>query len=67
MVAFNVSGSWFLLNTACNVADFLVSDLADDASPLISYSPAGAWTDSPYNDLSAPVRSVRNDVFAFTR
>ncbi|KAH9047832.1 hypothetical protein EDB84DRAFT_1459256 [Lactarius hengduanensis] len=33
------------------MAAFNVS--ADDSSPLISYSPAGAWTDSPVNDQSA--------------
>jgi len=60
MVAFNVSGSWIRLDTARNVVNFhFSSGLADDASPLISYSPAGAWTDSPCNDLSAPVRPVR--------
>lgn len=35
------------------------SDLADDASPLILYSPKGAWTDSPHNDSSALVRPER--------
>ncbi len=44
-----------------------LSDIADDASPLISYSPAGAWTDSPFSDSSAPVRPIWHDVFAFTR
>lgn len=33
------------------MAAFNVS--ADDSSPLISYSPAGAWTDSPVNDQNA--------------
>ncbi|KAI0305731.1 hypothetical protein B0F90DRAFT_1700534 [Multifurca ochricompacta] len=28
---------------------------AEDSSPLISYSPVGAWTDSPSNDTGAPV------------
>ncbi|KAI0254041.1 hypothetical protein BJV78DRAFT_103139 [Lactifluus subvellereus] len=30
---------------------------ADDSSPLILYSPACAWTDSPSNDSSAPLYS----------
>lgn len=33
---------------------------ADDTSPLISYSPAGAWTDSPNNDTNAPLYSQRS-------
>lgn len=32
----------------------------DDASPLISYSPVGAWTDSPCNDLSAMLYSQQS-------
>jgi len=34
------------------MASFNVS--ADDSSPLILYGPAGAWTDAPSNDTSAP-------------
>jgi hypothetical protein len=40
---------------------FSPSDPADDASPLISYGPAGAWTDSP-NDPSAPVRPILHSI-----
>ncbi|KAH9176352.1 hypothetical protein EDB89DRAFT_1846422, partial [Lactarius sanguifluus] len=34
----------------------------DDSSPLISYSPAGAWTDSPVNDQNAQVRKTWHTV-----
>ncbi|KAI0270763.1 hypothetical protein BGY98DRAFT_236643 [Russula aff. rugulosa BPL654] len=33
---------------------------ADDASPLILYSPVGAWTDSPCDDLSATLYSQQS-------
>lgn len=42
------------------------SDLVGGASPLISYSPAGAWTDSVSNDTSAQVRLLTN-ILAFPR
>lgn len=67
MVAFNVSGSWIYLDTACDVVDFLSMDLVDDVSPLILYSPAGTWTDSSTNDRSAPVCPIHHDIFTFTR
>lgn len=67
MVAFNVSGSWIYLTLLATSLILFSLDLADDISPLISYSPAGAWTDSPSNDSSAPVRPTQHDTFIFTR
>jgi hypothetical protein len=57
MARFNVSGSEVYLYRRGNLVDFFFHRTADDASPLILYSPAGAWTDSP-NDTSAPVRPI---------
>ncbi|KAI9442182.1 hypothetical protein H4582DRAFT_1809269 [Lactarius indigo] len=34
-------------------------DIADDSSPLISYSPAGVWVDSPVNDQNAQLYSQK--------
>jgi hypothetical protein len=56
-----VSTSLVRRSTSMVIATLLIcfsSDSADDSSPLISYSPAGAWTDSPSNDSSAPVRPI---------
>lgn len=62
MASFNLTGEYdYLLPTfEENINhDFLV----EDSSPLITYSPAGSWVDSPTNDLLATVNILINRLF----
>lgn len=48
------------LSIGCSPACFLPT--AEDSTPLISYGPAGAWTDTPNGDTFAQVVPSQNDV-----
>jgi hypothetical protein len=67
MVALNISGlDTIRIDSYRDVADLFYSpNSADDTSPLILYSPAGAWTDSPSNDTGASVRLIQRDILTF--